>query len=431
MSVTFPRGFRAASTTAGLKPSGKPDLALIVCDAQAADVASAAMVFTRNAVTGAPVIIGRERRAALLSRCAQAQPAGLRAVLINAGNSNAATGQQGVRDALACCQAVAAALGCEIGAVVPSSTGVIGRPLQVAKIVNAVPALVSALAAGPEADSGAASAIMTTDLVAKTVQRSATIGGHEVRFGAIAKGSGMIAPRLDSAFGPPSASGTMLAFITTDARICTTDLQHALELASAGSFDRISVDNHPSCSDTVIAMASGQAGGGAGGSAGDSAIRRGTREYDSLCAELRAVCEDLARQIIVDGEGATRTFRINIAGAASNAAAAAMCQQVVNSPLVKCAIHGRDPNWGRIVTAAGNAGVNFDIGHTSLTIGPVVVFQHGSPLPEALTDLRLREALAASHVELRLTVGSGSGHYWMTGCDLSKQYVAINAEYTT
>ena len=428
MSVTRPIGFRAAATTAGIKPSGKPDLCLIARDGPDGPGTGSATVFTRNQIVGAPVIVGRRVRERLLRGEGRPQ----RAVLVNAGNSNAATGDRGVHDAEACMAAVAAALGVDPTAVLPSSTGVIGRLLPVEKILARVPDLARALARGEAADAAAAAAIMTTDLVPKTAFGEAEIDGHLVRVGAIAKGSGMIAPRLDSAAITP-AKATMLAFITTDAAIGSVELQAALNEVAGLSFDRISVDNHPSCSDTVAVLSSGQAepAPGRGALAAMAPLRRGTPGFAAFADLLRTVCEDLARQIVVDGEGATRVFRVEVVGAATRDDAERIAREVVNSPLVKCAIHGRDPNWGRIVTAAGNAGVPLDAAKMSLSIGPVEVYKAGVPIPAALTEARLGEAMAGKAVECRLVVGTGPASAWMIGCDLSAQYVSINADYTT
>ena len=420
MSITRPRGFVAWGTKAGIKASGKPDLALIVRTAPDSPGAGFAACFTGNMIVGAPLEVALRQRSAALGG-AGGVPC-VRAFLVNAGNSNAATGEQGVRDARECMAAAAAALNCERDRVMPSSTGVIGRLLPAKKITDAVPGLVKALASGPEADAAAAGAIMTTDLVPKSAFRDVVIAGHRVGIGAIAKGSGMIAPRLDSACGPPVPTATMLAFITTDAAVVSRDLQAALDAACNVSFNRVSVDNHPSCSDTAAVMSSGLVG---------PLIRAGTIEFAAFAAGLREVCESLAEQIVADGEGATRTFRVLVEGAASDGEAERIAREVVNSPLVKCAIHGRDPNWGRIVTAAGNAGVRFNPMEASLTIGPVVVYRAGVPLPEALTDPRLPEAMGGKRVECVLSVGRGHGKAWMIGCDLSAQYVSINADYTT
>ncbi len=419
MSVTQPSGFRASGVTAGLKPSGKPDLALIVRDTPVGPGVGSACVFTRSVVVGAPVIVGRQQRDAILH---DRQPP-VSAVLINAGNSNSATGQQGVHDALACASSLAEQLHCEARTVLPVSTGVIGRPLAVGKIQAVIPSLVSTLSRGEAADVASAAAIMTTDLVPKRGAASVQIGGRTIKLGAMAKGSGMVCPRLDSASRPPTPTATMLAFFTTDAPIASADLQTLLESCCRHSFERISVDNHPSCSDTIVALSSGAAGG--------AVLKPGTRDFDAFADALRGICTDLATQVVTDGEGATRVFRVTVAGASTEADAEAMAREVVNSPLVKCAIHGRDPNWGRIVTAAGNAGIPFDPLQASLLIGPVEVYKAGVPVVPALTDPRLVQAMGGKHVEVKLTVGPGPASAWMLGCDLSKDYVSINADYTT
>ena len=431
MSITRPLGFRAAATTAGIKPSGKPDLALIVCDTvtplalkgHGATIESrltSAAVFTRNAVVGAPIEVGRAWRARHLA--GYAKP--LRAVLINAGCSNAATGEPGVQDAKLTMGMAAAQIGCEHDEVMPSSTGVIGHRLPVGKIEAALPALVKSLARGHEADDAAARAIMTTDLVAKQAHREIEISGHAIHIGAIAKGSGMIAPRLDSA-GDTGGSpyGTMLAFITTDACVNRSCMQLAIEHACRESFNCVSVDAHPSCSDTVLVLSSG--------AAPLRPFHREDPEFHVFQAALTSLCQELATKVVRDGEGATRLFRIEVRGASGNDAAAAMARAVVDSPLVKCAIHGRDPNWGRIVTAAGNAGFAFDPSEASLIIGGVQVYSAGVPTNVGKGDPRLAAAMNSDPVMCELTVGDGVGHAWMMGCDLSADYVRINADYTT
>jgi len=435
LSITRPLGFRAAATTAGIKPSGKSDLALIVCDDPRPLVAgaggagggrgggggasiqarrSSAAVFTRNAVVGAPVEIGREWRGAAL----RGGPA-LRAVLVNSGCSNAATGEPGTQDARATMQAVAAALRCSADEVLPSSTGIIGHRLPVDRMVAKIPGLVAALARDKDADEAAARAIMTTDLVPKSAHRELEIAGHVVHLGAIAKGSGMIAPRLDGA----GTHATLLGFITTDAPIAGLALQHALEDACRESFERVSVDGHPSCSDSVVAMASG--------ASPVKMMHEGDPEFIVFRAALLSLCQELATKVVRDGEGATRLFRVEVKGAVDNASATAMARCVVDSPLVKCAIHGKDPNWGRIVTAAGNAGVRFDPAEAGLTIGGVEVYRSGVPTGVARNDPKLLAAMIADPVDCVLTVGFGRGRGWMIGCDLSKNYVSINADYTT
>lgn len=416
MSVTFPLGFKAAAATAGLKPSGKPDLFLLVREPSPASAFAA--VFTTNQIVGAPVAIGRDQR----FRHLRGQLRTPRAVLVNAGNSNAATGERGIADAKACMGAVAAQLNCQPDEVVVSSTGVIGRPLPVEKIMAQIPGLAKGVSRGQGADEAAAAAIMTTDLVPKSAQRELSAAAAAVRIGAVAKGSGMIAPRLDAPARAPTPSATMLAFITTDASIASRDLQLLLEDACAGSFNRVSVDNHPSCSDSVVCLASGKSG---------VRIEKGAKDYAAFAEAFTDLCRELSEKVVTDGEGATRVFKVTVKGAVSAADAEKMAREVVNSPLVKCAVHGRDPNWGRIVTAAGNAGVRFDPSRSGLAIGPVEVYRAGVPVVEALGDPRLTEAMAGKRVECVLTVGSGPGEAWMLGCDLTKDYVAINAEYTT
>ncbi len=431
MSITRPLGFLASAATAGIKPSGKPDVALIVRelidDSSESPRQGTAMAFTRNQLIGAPVMIGKNQRERTL-RGDSTPPS---VVLINAGNSNAATGEQGVRDAYRTCEVAAKLLARPADHVVPSSTGVIGRLLPVQKIVDALPTLVSSLARGDAADAAAARAIMTTDNVPKTAHRELTINGFTVQLGAIAKGAGMIAPRLDSASRPATPSATMLAFITTDCAIDSATLQAALDAASDHSFNRITVDNHASCSDTVIAMSSGLAPDSTGTRAPMPPIKRGTPAFDLFSATLAALCADLSHQIVRDGEGATRTFTVVVDGAPSDSDADRIAREVVNSPLVKCAVHGKDPNWGRVVTAAGNAGVPFDASRASLTIGDVEVFAQGRPVPEALDTPALKAAVAAEDVRFTLTLNSGPGRGWMTGCDLTTEYVRINADYTT
>ncbi|MBL8764582.1 MAG: bifunctional glutamate N-acetyltransferase/amino-acid acetyltransferase ArgJ [Phycisphaerae bacterium] len=418
MCVTFPRGFQAAAATAGLKPSGKPDLALLALTREAAEAgrAASAAAFTTNQVVGAPVVVGRRWR----ERHLEGGPA-LRAVLVNAGNSNAATGEQGERDAMTCAAETARLLGCAPEEVLPSSTGVIGRPLPVGKIAAALPGLVRDLGCGERADDASARAIMTTDLAPKVARASCAIDGREVRLGAIAKGSGMIAPNLDAPAGVPHA--TMLAFVTTDAVVRPRALHAALARANEGTFNRISVDAHPSCSDTAVVMASGLAG--------HAPLDLGSASFGVFGEALRNLCLQLAERIIIDGEGAKRIFRVAVRGAASDTDANRIARRVVDSPLVKAAIHGGDPNWGRIVTAAGNAGVAFDPREACLRIGPVEVYRGGVPRPEALADRRLRDAMSGNRVEVELAVGTGPGSSWMLGCDLSAEYVRINADYTT
>lgn len=427
MSITRPLGFRAAAAATGVKRSGRRDLMLLVRDPHPGATPSAAAVFTTNAVVGAPIELGRRWRG-------RADRPPLRALLVNSGCSNAATGEEGLRDAERTMRATAEALGCAEDEVLPSSTGIIGHRMAMDRIVPRIGALAGALARGPEADAGAAEAILTTDLVPKTAERTVELAGRAVTVAGIAKGSGMIAPRLDSAaWAPPHA--TMLAFLTTDAALEPGLLQSVLERCAGGSFNRISVDGHPSCSDSAFAIASGLAPpAGRDAARGHDPmppLRSGSADLEPFERALADVCVELARAIVRDGEGATRTFRVEVRGTPSPDLAERMARAVVDSPLVKCAIHGRDPNWGRIVTAAGNAGVAFAPRETSLSIGGVEVYRAGVPTGADGDGEALRAAMGAGEVDIVLTVGAGTGRAWMIGCDLSGEYVRINADYST
>ncbi len=409
-SVTFPKGFLAAGTTCGIKPSGKPDMALIVADVPCA----AAAVFTKNRLPGAPVIAGKRHL-----RNGQAQ-----AVVVNSGCANDATGKQGVDNAVTTCKLVSEALAGQ-GVyfprqdVVPSSTGVIGPQLQMDKIARGVSQLVAGLSRGPKADADAARGIMTTDLVPKPANASFKLHGKTVRLGGIAKGSGMIAPNM----------ATMLVFITTDADVSPAMLKQALKHAAAASFNRISVDQHTSPSDTVAVLASGLAG--------NKPVTRPGKDLDLFTTKLTALCNNLAYQIVKDGEGATRVFHVAVTGARNEREADRVARAVVDSPLVKTAVHGSDPNWGRIVTAAGYCGVPISPAKLSLSIGrsgpqSVKVFDKGVPskLSPAQTR-RLKQAMQQKEVYFTLDLGRGKAAVNWLGCDLSREYIRINAEYTT
>lgn len=406
----MPAGFFAVGGTAGIKVSGKPDLALVVADRPC----TAAGVFTQNKLPGAHVTICKKH----LKR------GRARAILCNSGCANDATGEQGLKNAIQCCRWVAEQVG-GIGAkldpheVLPASTGVIGPQLPMQKMRRGIAELAGRLKRGPAADEAAARAIMTTDLVPKTAVRRVRLFGKTVTVAGMAKGSGMIAPNM----------ATMLVFVTTDAVIEAVPLQAALRAAVAVSFNRISVDFHTSPSDTVLVLASGAAGHAPIAKASGGA-------FGGFRGALTEVCRDLAYQIIKDGEGATKVFRVRVRGAKSEVDADAIGRSVVNSPLVKTAVHGGDPNWGRIVTAAANAPARLDPRKLSLRIGSerggVVVFLHGQPVETNRQRQRALERLMkAKEVVFELNLGIGSAEVEWLGCDLSRQYIAINADYTT
>lgn len=420
-SITAAHGFLAAGTTCGIKPSGKPDMALIVSDRPAV----AAGVLTRNKLPGAPLVVTRRHLRSLTAR----------AIVCNSGIANDATGRQGIENAAAMCRLVAEA--CVVqpafcrGAaplrprqVLVASTGVIGPQLPMDKIARGIGDMASKLDASARADADAAGGIMTTDLRPKAACVRFNVGGRRVTLGGIAKGSGMIAPNM----------ATMLVFLTTDAAFARTALRQALRSAVGESFNRISVDGHTSPSDMVLLLANG--------AAGNRTIATRGRAYDVFVEHLTALCRDLAYQIVADGEGATRVFRVRVTGASSVRDADAVGRAVVNSPLVKAAVHGGDPNWGRIVTAAANSSARLRGEAMSLSIGPaagrrgaggsIAVFHRGTPVPrDAATQRGLEKLMRAREVVFALELGQGRSEVEWLGCDLSREYVRINADYTT
>ncbi|QEY32791.1 bifunctional glutamate N-acetyltransferase/amino-acid acetyltransferase ArgJ [Synechococcus sp. RSCCF101] len=397
--VTAPEGFLAAGLAAGLKPSGQPDLALL----WASGPASAAGAFTTNRMRAACVDLCRQRLAA-------GRPRG---VVINAGQANACTGDRGWRDSEAITAAVADRLGVPAEELLICSTGVIGQPIALDPLLKAVPDLVQQLDSGGGA--AAARAILTTDLVDKQIALEANLSGRRVRLGGMAKGSGMIHPDM----------ATMLAFVTCDAGVEPALWQAMVARAVAGSFNAITVDGDTSTNDTLLAFAAGEP--------------LPEADLGALEAGLTLVCQHLARAIARDGEGATCLIEVLVRGAAGAPAAARIARTIAGSSLVKTAIHGRDPNWGRIVAAAGRAGEAFDPGAVALWLGPHQLMAGGVPLAfdRAAASGYLREQaetgtyLLSDTVRIGLDVGDGPGEALAWGCDLSAEYVRINADYTT
>jgi len=402
-SITRPRGFRAAGGTCGIKPSGKPDLALIVSD----QPASGAAVFTENAFVGAPVTVGREHLKAARGK--------LRALVINSGRANVATGQAGLTHARRMCQAVARAGGAAFPPeqVLPASTGVIGQPLPIDRITRGVTDLWPTLTTGPAADAAAARAILTTDLRAKAAHRIVRLGKSVIQLGGIAKGSGMIAPHM----------ATMLAFLTTDAAIAPTVLRKMLIRAvnADASFNRITVDSDTSTSDTVAVLANGAADAGR--------LTPGSRYGEHFAAALTELCQDLAYQIIQDGEGLEHVIRVTARGAAGPRDAERIARSVADSPLVKTAVHGRDPNWGRIVMAVGKAGAAVDPGAISVRVAGTRVFQQGKPTK--FDAAKLSDRMNQPEVLIEIDLAAGDAACTILGCDLTREYIRINADYTT
>jgi glutamate N-acetyltransferase/amino-acid N-acetyltransferase len=403
--LVLPRGFRFAAAACGLKKNGRPDLALMACETPAA----AAAVFTTNRVQAAPV---------LLSRAHLQQSRGrMRAVVVNSGNANCATGPAGYRAAQATARAAARALGCRAEEVLVCSTGVIGVPLRVGKILRALPQLERRAAATVQAFERVARAILTTDTRPKLAAATCRIGGKTVRLLGCAKGAGMIAPRM----------ATMLALLVTDAAIAPRRLQRMLRAAVAETFNRITVDGDTSTNDTVAVLASGTSG----------AAPAGRRDADRFRSALTQLCRALALQIVADGEGARRVVEIEVRGAASAKAAERVARAIANSPLVKTALAGADPNWGRILAAAGRAGVDFDPARATIWLAGSKVFARGRPLP--FDERAVRRRLLRNYVSITVDLGAqernakgggqhpGSARVWT--CDFTADYVRINAGY--
>ena len=398
--VTAPQGFQAAAVTAGLKASGKPDLSLLL----APEGAVCAGTFTTSLVRAACVDLCAERLAASGGHA--------RAVLTNSGQANACTGDRGLIDSQRATQALADRLGVAAEEVLICSTGVIGVPIPMDTLLAGLDPLVAALGAGGGA--AAATAILTTDLIDKQIALEANLGGRRVRVGGMAKGSGMIHPNM----------ATMLGYLSCDAGVPADLWQAMVSRAVDRSFNAITVDGDTSTNDTYLAFAAGEP--------------LGPEHFDALEAGLTAVSQHLAKAIARDGEGATCLIEVQVEGTATEAGARAIARTVCGSSLVKCAVHGRDPNWGRIVAAAGRAGVPFQPDAVALWLGPHQLMAAGQPLvfDRSAASAYLRDRAAGAYlqddtVQIRLQVGEGPGQGRAWGCDLSDQYVRINADYTT
>ena len=377
---TAPDGFKIAATAAGIKKSGL-DLGLLYSDRPA----TTAVVFTKNAFPAAPILVTREH----LKQSGNTT----RAILVNAGNANAVTGEAGMQAARTCAAEVAKQLGCKASEVFISSTGVIGRPLPTEKICSAVPALVSTMS--PQGADAFSRAIMTTD----TVPKVACSEVHGVRMLAFAKGAGMIHPNM----------ATMLSYVLTDAKIDFPALDKAMRYAVDRSFHCMTIDGDTSTNDTLAVLANGASGK--------------TPSPEAFTAQLTEVCQTLAKAIARDGEGATKFVTLVVEGAPSDDAARKIGRTIARSPLVKTAIYGNDPNWGRLICAIGNSGVPVKVELVELFIDDV-------PLMNG--DLALAsEKLKQKDVRIRVSLHSGSGQATIWTCDLTEEYIHINADYTT
>lgn len=396
-SVTAPQGFWAAGFASGVKVSGKPDLGLLVCPTGA----TAAAVFTTNKIVSAGVQVCREH---LKSRRACA-------VVVNSGNANACTGKLGLTHARQMCALVAGHLGVEPREVLVASTGIIGHQLPMEKVTRGIAEAGPLLSDSPKGGLAFSQAIMTTDTKLKKAYRELKLGRTLVKIAGTVKGAGMIGPNL----------ATTLLFITTDVAISKSLLGKALKEAIDNSLNRLTVDGHQSTNDTALLLASGLAG--------NPPIRNPSRPYQLFLKGLMELCTDLVHQMALDAEGATRMFKVVVKGAATQAEAVQAARAVADYPLFKCAVHGGDPNWGRIICAVGSSGVNLNPNKVSCKLDDLYVFRNGTP-----TDFNVKAAARIvsqrQHtITVDLGVGKASDFYY--GCDLSAEYVRINADYHT
>jgi glutamate N-acetyltransferase/amino-acid N-acetyltransferase len=397
MSISIPQGFRMAATYCGVKrDTSRNDLTLIVSDRPA----TAAGVYTTNLVCAAPVTLDRSRTPS--NR--------IRAVVVNSGNANACTGERGLRDAAEMARLAAGTCGAPDDAALVLSTGVIGEFLPLEKIAQGIQSAATKLGTDEASLVAAARGMMTTDTVHKLAGRTLNLGGRTIQLTGMCKGAAMIGPNM----------ATMLGVVLTDANLEPAAAQAALKAAVEQSFNCISVEGHMSTNDTVLLVANGAAGGPA----------LSGKDLDGFAKALDEVCAELARAIPADGEGATHLITLEVAGCASRADAMAIAKQVANSALVKTAIHGADPNWGRIVSAAGYAGVPFQPGGVSLHVNGFLLYQAGAPVKfdaQAVSEsiAKNRETL----VQLRFSEGSADLRFWTT--DLTAEYIRLNADYHT
>ena len=397
--AALPRGFRFSATACGLKKTGALDLALISSDV----LASAAAVFTQNLVVAAPVVISRANLKTSNGR--------MRAVIVNAGNANCATGAVGYAASLKTVQETARHLRCSPEEISVCSTGVIGVPLPVEKILRALPGVTRNRRSSARSFAELSLAICTTDTRPKTAASSFKMGGKRVHLVGCAKGAGMIHPNM----------ATTLAFVATDANIAPPLLQKTLREVTRSTFNAISIDGDTSTNDTLLVLANGAAAA--------PPIRPGTAAHRAFRKALDELCHSLALQIVADGEGAQRVIEIEVRGAKSENDARRIGQTIATSPLVKTAFAGGDPNWGRIFAAAGRSGVKFDPDKVDIHMAGIPVLRHAEPLPfnERAASNRLLEKEV--HIIVNLHVGRASARYWT--CDFTAEYVRINASYRT
>ncbi len=393
--VTFPKGFKAAGVKSGIKKSGNLDLALIYTKKEAA----VAGVFTKNAVAAAPVIVSRE-----VVKGGKAH-----AIVANAGCANACTGETGLVNARKMAALAAAEVGCAPDEVLVGSTGIIGVNLPMDKLEAGIKAAAAELS--EDGSKNAGNAIITTDTYSKACSCEVEIGGQAVRFGAIAKGSGMIQPNM----------ATMLCYITTDANISSQLMQKALSEIVEVSFNMISVDGDMSTNDTVLVLANGASGA--------AEITDGSPEYEKFYATLKEICQELSKRIAADGEGATKFLTINVSGTKTFEDAKTVAMSIAKSPLVKTAFFGEDPNWGRVICAVGYAGIPMVPEKTVIKFGGVPVYANG--LGAEFNEDDIHKVMAEHDIVIDVEMGMGDAKATVWSCDFSYEYVKINGEYHT
>jgi glutamate N-acetyltransferase/amino-acid N-acetyltransferase len=411
-SEALPRGFRFAAVKAGIKPSGRADFAVAIATDGENQGASAAAMFTSNRVQAAPITVGRRH----LDRSG----GGVRVVAVNAGNANCATGAVGITACEQVCKAAAETFGCAGHEVFPSSTGIIGVPLPWEKLVAALPEVKNELAADVAGFSRFAQAILTTDTRAKVAHDRFEVDGKTVRVAGVCKGAGMIHPRLvpAGASGGPALHATMLVYLFTDAAVDPATLDGFLRDAVEESFNRISIDGDTSTNDTVLLLASGASG-----------VKIAARDR-SFASALTDVCTSLAKQIVADGEGVGHVVELQIEGAPSDADALTVAKSIAHSMLVKTAWAGSDPNWGRLMAAAGYSGVAIDPEKIAIWFGELPICVNGGRAPE-YDEQAAHAYLEQREYSIRIALGLGEGrcHFWTS--DLTAEFVRINAEYST
>ncbi|MCK5565281.1 MAG: bifunctional glutamate N-acetyltransferase/amino-acid acetyltransferase ArgJ [Planctomycetes bacterium] len=396
-SITAPKGFKAAGLATGVKRSGNLDLGVIHCP----DGAKAAGVFTTNKIVSSAVTVCR----------AHVKSAKVYAAIVNSGNANACTGQKGFNDAVTMCQKTAKELNVKPNQVLLASTGIIGEPLPIKKITTGIAKATDKLSPSAKAGLDFAKAIMTTDTRAKQAVTTIRVSGKEITIAGTVKGAGMIGPNM----------ATTIAVLTTDIDISKPLLAKALKDAIGDSLNKLTVDGHQSTNDTAMILASG--------AAGNRPVTSQCPRYKAFAKALKGLCSDLAKQMALDAEGATRMFTVVITGAAGKKDAARAARAVADYDLVKCAIHGADPNWGRIICAVGSCGVKLNLDKLSCKIGDISVFKQG--IPVKFNAKKASKIIKAKHHTITVALGVGKDTDFCYGCDLTKGYITINADYHT